>query len=112
MIRQMSFAQSEFAGKKKTTRREKFLGEMEKLVPWTRLLALLEPYYPRGKRGRPPIGLERMLRIYFLQQWYTLATKRSKTPSMIVKPCATSPGSIWASSRCLTPTSVARTIKS
>jgi IS5 family transposase len=73
MIRQMSFAQSEYAGKKKVTRREKFLGEMEQIVPWARLVALIEPHYPKGKRGRPPIGLERMLRIYFLQQWYTLA---------------------------------------
>src|SRR5712672_1293016 len=73
MIRQMSFAQSEYAGKKKVTRREKFLGEMECVVPWTRLVALLQPHYPAGRRGRPPIGLERMLRIYFLQQWYTLA---------------------------------------
>jgi len=73
MIRQMSFAQSEYAKKKKITRREKFLAEMEQVVPWSRLVALIEPHYPKGKRGRPPIGLERMLRIYFLQQWYTLA---------------------------------------
>ena len=73
MIRQMSFAQSEYAGKKKVTRREKFLGEMEHVVPWTRLVALIQPHYPTGRRGRPPVGVERMLRIYFLQQWYTLA---------------------------------------
>src|SRR5208283_1989552 len=73
MNRQMSFAQSEYAGKKKVTRREKFLAEMERVVPWMRLVALIEPHYPKGRRGRPPIGLERMLRIYFLQQWYTLA---------------------------------------
>jgi IS5 family transposase len=73
MERQMSFAQSEYARKKKITRREKFLGEMEKVVPWPRLLGLIEPHYPKGERGRPPIGIERMLRIYFLQQWYTLA---------------------------------------
>jgi len=73
MNRQMSFAQSEYAGKKKVTRREKFLGEMERIVPWARLLGLIQPHYPTGRRGRPPIGLERMLRIYFLQQWYTLA---------------------------------------
>ncbi|MDB0559549.1 IS5 family transposase, partial [Ralstonia solanacearum] len=42
-------------------------------VPWPRLIAAVEPYYPKGKRGRPPIGLERMLRIYFLQQWYGLS---------------------------------------
>jgi IS5 family transposase len=73
MKRQISFAESEFSRKKKTTRRERFLGEMEKVVPWVRLVALIKPHYPSGERGRPPIGVERMLRIYFLQQWYTLA---------------------------------------
>jgi IS5 family transposase len=73
MEKQMSFAQSEYAGKKKVTRRERFLGEMERVVPWARLCAVIEPHYPQGKRGRPPIGIERMLRIYFLQQWYALA---------------------------------------
>ena len=70
---QLSFAQSEYAGKKKVTRRERFLGEMEKVVPWARLCAVIEPHYPKSRRGRPPIGVERMLRIYFLQQWYALA---------------------------------------
>jgi len=69
----MSFAQSEYARKKKTTRRERFLAEMEQVVPWGRLVALIEPHYPKGKRGRPPVGIERMLRLYFLQQWYGLA---------------------------------------
>ena len=73
MENQLSFAHAEYAGKKKTTRRERFLGEMERVVPWLRLVALIEPYYPSGQRGRPPIGIERMLRIYFLQQWYSLA---------------------------------------
>ncbi|HEV7868982.1 MAG TPA: IS5 family transposase, partial [Chthoniobacteraceae bacterium] len=73
MNQQMSFAQAEYAGKKKQTRRERFLAEMEKVVPWARLVAVVEPHYPAGKRGRPPIGIERMLRIYFLQQWYALA---------------------------------------
>lgn len=73
MERQMSFAQSEYAKKKKTTRRVRFLAEMEKVVPWGRLVALIEPHYPAGRRGRPPVGIERMLRIYFLQQWYGLA---------------------------------------
>jgi IS5 family transposase len=73
MKQQMSFAQSEYAGKKKVTRRERFLGEMERVVPWARLCAVIAPHYPEGRRGRPPIGIERMLRIYFLQQWYSLA---------------------------------------
>src|ERR1039458_2006011 len=46
---------------------------MEAVIPWVPLLAVIEPYYPKGKRGRPPIGLERMLRVYFLQQWWGLA---------------------------------------
>jgi IS5 family transposase len=73
MQRQGSFSQAEYAGKKKRTRRDKFLGEMELVVPWARLVARLRPLYPTGARGRKPIGLERMLRIYFLQQWYGLA---------------------------------------
>jgi IS5 family transposase len=73
MNQQTSFAQSEYARKKKTTRREKFLAQMEQVVPWARLVALIVPYYPTGKRGRPPVGIERMLRLYFLAQWYALA---------------------------------------
>ena len=73
MQRQGSFSQAEYAGKKKQTRRDKFLAEMEQVVPWARLVERLRPLYPKGERGRPPIGLERMLRIYFLQQWYGLA---------------------------------------
>lgn len=69
----MSFAEAEFAGKKRRTRRETFLSEMEEVIPWSRLIGRIAPHYPKGERGRPPIGLERMLRIYFLQQWYGLA---------------------------------------
>ena len=60
-------------GKEKVTRRERFLGEMQAAVPWARLVALIEPFYPPGKRGRPPLGVGLMLRVYFLQQWYALA---------------------------------------
>jgi transposase, IS5 family len=73
MQRQASFAQAEYAQKKKQTRRDKFLAEMDQVVPWARLVERLQPFYPKGERGRPPIGLERMLRLYFLQQWYGLA---------------------------------------
>lgn len=73
-MKQTSFASAEYAGKKRKTRRERFLGEMNAVVPWSRLEALIEPHYPKsGKVGRPPIGVPRMLRMYFLQQWYTLA---------------------------------------
>ena len=71
---QISFAEAEYAKKKKQTRRELFLAKMEQVVPWSRLMEVIEPHYPKsGKRGRPPIGLERMLRMYFVQQWYGLA---------------------------------------
>ena len=73
-MKQTSFASAEYAGKKRQTRRERFLAEMNAVVPWSRLEALIEPHYPKsGKVGRPPIGVPRMLRMYFLQQWYTLA---------------------------------------
>ncbi len=73
MEHQPGFSELEFAGKRKVTRREKFLVAMEDVVPWDGLLAAIRPSYPDGRRGRPPIGLERMLRLYFLQQWYGLA---------------------------------------
>ena len=73
MGRQGSFSQAEYANKKKRTRRDKFLAEMEQVVPWARLVDRLRPLYPKGERGRKPIALELMLRIYFLQQWYGLA---------------------------------------
>lgn len=73
MERQRSFSQSEYLTQKKVTRRRAFLEEMEKVVPWERLKEVIAPHYPKGERGRPPIGLERMLRIYFLQQWFGLA---------------------------------------
>ncbi|MGA2647927.1 MAG: IS5 family transposase [Candidatus Sulfotelmatobacter sp.] len=57
----------------KKTRRTEFLEEMEQVVPWPELCALVEPYYPKAGQGRPPVGVERMLRMYFLQQWFNLS---------------------------------------
>ncbi len=71
---QRSFASAEYAMKKKHTRRERFLADMERVVPWARLIAVIEPLYPTsGRAGRQPIGVSRMLRMYCLQQWYGLA---------------------------------------
>jgi IS5 family transposase len=71
---QRSFASAEYALKKKRTRREKFLADMERVVPWARLVGVIEPLYPTsGRVGRQPIGVPRMLRMYCLQQWYGLA---------------------------------------
>lgn len=71
---QLSFGDAESTGKRKRTRREIFLSEMERVVPWHALLALIAPYYPSmGRPGRQPYPLATMLRIHFLQQWYALS---------------------------------------
>ena len=57
----------------KRTRKREFLGEMERVVPWAALVALITPYAPEGKRGRPPFAVETMLRVHFMQQWFTLS---------------------------------------
>jgi IS5 family transposase len=74
-MKQMTLSMTGYFDKGKRTRREQFLGEMDRVVPWARLCALIEPHYPRASKagGRPPIPLERMLRIYCLQQWYNLS---------------------------------------
>ena len=70
---QLSFASLAYDSKKKTTRREIFLGEMDRIVPWRELEEVIFPIYPDSGNGRPPIGLGRMLRIYFMQQWFNLS---------------------------------------
>jgi transposase, IS5 family len=74
-MKQISFAMTGYFDKGKKTKREQFLAEMDQVLPWTRLLALIEPHYPKGSPagGRPPLPLERMFRIYCLQQWYNLS---------------------------------------
>ena len=67
-MKQISFATLAEAGKKRKTRRERFLAEMERVVPWPALLALIEPHYPKAGKGRRPWPLETMLRLYFMQQ--------------------------------------------
>ena len=74
MNRQKTLADaSTFEKYKKPTRREKFLAEMERIVPWKEFCALIEPFYPKAGKGRPPVGSERMLRIHFLQSWFNLS---------------------------------------
>jgi len=71
---QRSFSELEYAAKKKVTRRDRFLGEINAVTPWSVLTAEVEPFYPKGEgRGRPPIGLERMLRMYIAQQCFGLS---------------------------------------
>ena len=70
---QMSFGDAEYAGKRKRTRREVFLAEMEQVVPWSRLLALIEPHYPKAGNGRPPYPIATMLRVHLMQNWFGLS---------------------------------------
>ena len=73
MGKQRTFAGLAWSRKGKVTRRERFLAEMNAVIPWKRLVALIEPHYPKPGRGRRPHDLERMLRIYFMQQWFDLS---------------------------------------
>lgn len=68
-------ADQTFENYRKPTRRDEFLNTMQAIVPWVALCEVIEPHYPKAKagNGRPPIGLERMLRIHFIQHWFNLA---------------------------------------
>lgn len=78
MGKQQTFASEAWARKGKQTRRERFLAEMDAVIPWAELIALIEPHYPKKGRGREPHELERMLRIYFLQQWFNLSDPQAE----------------------------------
>ena len=75
---QRTFAAMAWNTKGKVTRREQFLAEMDAVIPWARLLRLIEPHYPKAGNGRQPLGLEKMLRIYFLQQWFNLSDPQAE----------------------------------
>lgn len=73
-MRQQTFAENSFEQYRKPTRRERFLAQMNEIIPWRDLCKVIEPFYPKPEgAGRPPIGLERMLRIHFLQHWFNLS---------------------------------------
>jgi len=69
----VTFASLAYENKKRQTRREKFLEEMDRVIPWKELLQVIKGYYPKAGNGQQPMPLERMLRIYFMQQWYGLS---------------------------------------
>ncbi|MFI8689639.1 IS5-like element ISPst5 family transposase [Stutzerimonas kunmingensis] len=69
-MKQMTFADAEYAGKRKQTRKELFLIEMDQVVPWKGLIALIEPHYPKGEGGRPAYQLMAMLRVHLMQNWF------------------------------------------
>jgi IS5 family transposase len=72
-MKQTTFASAAWSHKGKVTRRERFLAEMDAVIPWPRLLALIEPHYPKAGNGTQPHPMERMLRIYFMQNWFNLS---------------------------------------
>ncbi len=72
-MKQTTFASGAWDKKGKVTRRERFLAEMDAVIPWAPIKALIEPHYPKAGNGTQPMPLERMLRIYFMQQWFNLS---------------------------------------
>ena len=78
MEKQQTFASVAWTQKGKVTRREQFLAEMDAVIPWADLLRLIGPHYPKAGNGRQPLGLEKMLRIYFVQQWFNLSDPQAE----------------------------------
>ena len=78
MGKQHTFAGLAWKNKGRQTRRERFLSEMDQIIPWGRLLDLIRPHYPKAGRGRQPLGLEKMLRIYLLQIWFDLSDPQAE----------------------------------
>jgi len=72
-MKQLSFSDVEYGLRKRMTKREEFLRAMDEFIPWEEWVAYIEPHYPRGQRGRPPMGIEKMLRMYLLQCWFNLS---------------------------------------
>ena len=93
-MRQLTLATASFDKHGKVTRRAAFLAEMERVVPWRELCTVIDPFYPKPGNGRPPVGLERMLRLHFLQQcWDFLLVGKGEidgavTPRAIHRPLA------------------------
>lgn len=72
-MKQTTFASAAWEKKGKVTRRERFLAEMDQVIPWEQILALIEPHYPQAGNGTQPMPMRQMLRIYFMQQWFNLS---------------------------------------
>ena len=72
-MKQQTFADIEYSNRRRTTKKELFLQQMNEIIPWDHWVKIIEPYYPTGKRGRPPVGIETMLRMYLLQIWFNLS---------------------------------------
>jgi hypothetical protein len=99
-MNQLTLATTGFERCAKTTRRAGLLAEMERVVPWSALGELIEPFYPKPGNGRLPVGVERMLRIYFLQHWFNLSDPAVEEALTIRRRCGGLLASTLAASRC------------
>ena len=72
-MKQQTFSDIEYANRRKKTKREEFLASMNQMIPWQHWVDFIVPYYPSGKRGRPPKNIETMLRMYLMQNWFNLS---------------------------------------
>lgn len=92
-MKQQTFTDFEYNQRKKKTRREEFLDAMDAMIPWSAWIAMILPFYPSGKRGRPVKGIETMLRMYLMQIWFNLsdiAIEDAMMPFMTAMPCGLS----------------------
>lgn len=72
-MKQQTFSDIEYSNRRKKTKREEFLDSMDEMIPWDHWVGIIRPYYPSGKRGRPPKSIEAMLRMYLMQNWFNLS---------------------------------------
>ena len=72
-MKQQTFSDIEYSNRRKKTKREEFLESMDQIIPWEQWIDLIKMHYPSGKRGRPPRGIETMLRMYRMQNWFNLS---------------------------------------
>lgn len=70
---QSNFTDIEYSNRRHRTKREDFLDAMDKMIPWGNWVEIIKPFYPDGKRGRKPVGIETMLRMYLMQNWFNLS---------------------------------------
>jgi len=82
-MKQETITDIEYSFRKKKTKREEFLEIMDEIIPWDEWVGVIEPYYPNGKRGRPPMGIEKMLRMYLLQIWFNLSDPANRRPGTL-----------------------------
>lgn len=72
-MKQQTFSDIEYSNRRRKTKREEFLDSMDEMIPWDYWVSIIKPYYPSGKRGRPPKSIETMLRMYLMQNWFNLS---------------------------------------